>query len=83
MPYLPVTGVYYIHDADGKIIYIGKSKNIKHRINQHLTDKSTKSKKIQLQVASQLLMKKLEVNSLHYLKKVKKLNGISPFIIEL
>ncbi len=47
-----VTGVYYIHDAEGKIIYIGKSKNIKHRINQHLTDKSTKSKKIQLQVAS-------------------------------
>ncbi len=47
-----VTGVYYIHDADGKIIYIGKSKNIKHRINQHLTDKSRKSKKIQLQVAS-------------------------------
>ena len=46
------TGVYYIHDADGKIIYIGKSKNIKHRINQHLTDNSTKSKKIQLQVAS-------------------------------
>lgn len=47
-----VTGVYYIHDEDGKIIYIGKSNNIKHRINQHLTDKSTKSKKIQLQVAS-------------------------------
>lgn len=47
-----VTGVYYIHDVDGKIIYIGKSKNIKHRINQHLTDNSTKSKKIQLQVAS-------------------------------
>ncbi len=47
-----VTGIYYIHDADGKIIYIGKSNNIKHRINQHLTDKSTKSKKIQLQVAS-------------------------------
>ncbi len=47
-----VTGVYYIHDVDGKIIYIGKSNNIKHRINQHLTDKSTKSKKIQLQVAS-------------------------------
>jgi DNA polymerase-3 subunit epsilon len=47
-----VTGVYYIHDENGKIIYIGKSKNIKHRINQHLTDKSTKSKKLQLQVAS-------------------------------
>lgn len=47
-----VTGVYYIHDVNGKIIYIGKSKNIKHRVNQHLTDASTKSKKIQLQVAS-------------------------------
>ncbi len=27
------TGVYYIHKADGKIIYIGKSKNIKKRVN--------------------------------------------------
>ncbi|MFC4722115.1 exonuclease domain-containing protein [Geojedonia litorea] len=47
-----VTGVYYIHDENGKIIYIGKSKNIKHRINQHLTDTSPKSKKIQLLVAA-------------------------------
>ncbi len=46
------TGVYYIHDESGRIIYIGKSKNIKHRINQHLTDTNTKSKKIQLQIAS-------------------------------
>jgi len=47
-----VTGVYYIHDAEGKIIYIGKSNNIKQRINQHLTNNSRKSKKLQLQVAS-------------------------------
>lgn len=47
-----VTGVYYIHDKDGKIIYIGKSKNIKHRINQHLTNDNSKSKKIQLQIAT-------------------------------
>ena len=43
-----ITGVYYIHDDKGKIIYIGKSKNIKHRINQHFTNTSPKSKKIQL-----------------------------------
>lgn len=43
-----VTGVYYIHDENGAIIYIGKSKNIKHRITQHFTNTSTKSKKIQL-----------------------------------
>ncbi|TVZ59442.1 DNA polymerase-3 subunit epsilon [Flavobacteriaceae bacterium MAR_2010_105] len=47
-----VTGVYYIHDENGKIVYIGKSKNIKHRINQHLTDTSPKSKKIRLLVAA-------------------------------
>ena len=31
-----VTGVYYIHNSDGEIIYIGKSKNIKGRINHKL-----------------------------------------------
>ncbi|HEX9826842.1 MAG TPA: exonuclease domain-containing protein [Flavobacteriaceae bacterium] len=45
-----ITGVYYIHDEQGKIIYIGKSKNIRHRINQHFTNTSPKSKKIQLLV---------------------------------
>nr|WP_321224696.1 exonuclease domain-containing protein [uncultured Psychroserpens sp.] len=43
-----ITGVYYIHDENGEIIYIGKSKNIKQRINQHLTNTSKKSKKLQL-----------------------------------
>lgn len=44
------TGVYYIHREDGSIIYIGKSKNIKKRINQHFTGTSHKCKKIQLEV---------------------------------
>ncbi|MBD3582963.1 exonuclease domain-containing protein [Flavobacterium selenitireducens] len=43
-------GVYYIHREDGKIIYIGKSQNIKKRVNQHFTGTSNKSKKIQLDV---------------------------------
>lgn len=47
-----VTGVYYIHNDDGDIIYIGKSKNIKNRINQHFAGQTPKSKKIQLEVAS-------------------------------
>jgi len=42
-----VTGVYYIHNENGEIIYIGKSNNIKKRINQHFTNKASKSKKIQ------------------------------------
>ncbi|HRV54202.1 MAG: exonuclease domain-containing protein [Flavobacteriaceae bacterium] len=47
-----ITGVYYIHKSDGEIIYIGKSNNIKKRINQHFTSTQPKSKKIQLLVAA-------------------------------
>jgi DNA polymerase-3 subunit epsilon len=47
-----ITGVYYMHKADGEIIYIGKSKNIKNRVNQHFTSTAPKSKKMQLQVAA-------------------------------
>lgn len=44
------TGVYYIHDAKGNLIYIGKSKNIKKRLNQHFTGTTNKCKKIQASV---------------------------------
>ncbi|MDU8886907.1 exonuclease domain-containing protein [Yeosuana sp. MJ-SS3] len=47
-----ITGVYYMHKADGEIIYIGKSKNIRTRVNQHFTSDNPKSKRIQLQVAA-------------------------------
>ncbi|MGB5462220.1 MAG: exonuclease domain-containing protein, partial [Aureibaculum sp.] len=53
MESLPTTtGVYYMHRADGEIIYIGKSRNIKKRINQHFTNSNPKSKKIQSQVTA-------------------------------
>ena len=44
------TGIYYIHNEKGDLIYIGKSKNIKKRVNQHFTGKDNKSKKIQVEV---------------------------------
>lgn len=44
------TGIYYIHNQNGTLIYIGKSKNIKKRVNQHFIGKSSKSKKIQIEV---------------------------------
>ena len=47
-----ITGVYYLHDAEGEIIYIGKSKNIKKRVNQHFTNDNRKSLEIQKEVAS-------------------------------
>jgi DNA polymerase-3 subunit epsilon len=44
------TGIYYIHNEKGDLIYIGKSKNIKKRVNQHFTGTNRKSKKIQAEV---------------------------------
>ncbi len=39
---LPTTaGVYYFHDAKGKIIYVGKAINIKKRISSHFTHNDT------------------------------------------
>ena len=46
------TGVYYIHNEKGSIIYVGKSRNIKKRVNQHFTGIKTISKKIQHEVFS-------------------------------
>ncbi len=48
---LPSTiGVYYMHREDGSIIYIGKSKNIKKRVNQHFTTDTRKAKNIRREV---------------------------------
>lgn len=44
------TGIYYMHNEKGNLIYIGKSKNIKKRVNQHFTGTTNKSKKIQIEV---------------------------------
>ena len=40
-------GIYYIHNEEGVIIYIGKSRNIKKKIMQHFTNNSVLFKKVQ------------------------------------
>lgn len=45
------TGVYYMHDSEGRILHIGQSRNIRKRVNQHFTSTTTKSKKLQKEVA--------------------------------
>ncbi|WP_459209422.1 exonuclease domain-containing protein [Aquimarina rhabdastrellae] len=47
-----VTGVYYMHNEEGTIIYIGKSKNVKKRVTQHFTSDKRKAKRIQKEVSS-------------------------------
>jgi DNA polymerase-3 subunit epsilon len=45
------TGVYFLYNEDNEIIYVGKSKNIYKRVNQHFTNTNPKSKSIQKIVA--------------------------------
>lgn len=47
-----ITGVYYLHNEEGEIIYIGKSRNIRKRVNQHFTTDHHRSKQVQKEVAS-------------------------------
>lgn len=38
---LPATpGVYYFHDNKGKVVYVGKAKNIKKRVSSHFSNNS-------------------------------------------
>ena len=41
------SGVYYLHNAAGEILYIGKSNNIQKRVRNHLTGTTIKALKIQ------------------------------------
>ncbi|HEA28711.1 MAG TPA: exonuclease [Leeuwenhoekiella sp.] len=41
------TGVYYLHKENGRILFIGKSRNMKKNLSQHFTSENKKSKKLQ------------------------------------
>lgn len=41
------TGVYYMHNKEGEIIFLGKSNNMKKRVNRHFTKSGDQARKIQ------------------------------------
>lgn len=40
-------GVYYFHNAEGEVIYVGKSINIQKRVAEHFADRTEKAQKLQ------------------------------------
>lgn len=44
-------GVYYFHDANGQVVYVGKSLNIRKRIFEHFADPSPKGEQLRQSVA--------------------------------
>ena len=43
-------GVYLMHKKDGEVIYVGKAKNLKNRVNQYFRDSYKKTSKIEQMV---------------------------------
>ena len=43
LPYTP--GVYYFHNEKGKIVYVGKARNIRYRVNSHFSNNSESRQK--------------------------------------
>ncbi|MEA1786359.1 exonuclease domain-containing protein [Arenibacter sp. GZD96] len=41
------TGVYYLHNKEGDVLFLGKSRNIKKRVNQHFTGTNPLNIKLQ------------------------------------
>ena len=43
LPYCP--GVYYFHNAKGKVVYVGKAVNIRYRVNSHFSNNAVTRQK--------------------------------------
>ncbi|MFC7358557.1 exonuclease domain-containing protein [Jejudonia soesokkakensis] len=71
------TGVYYMHNKDGDVIYIGKSKNIQKRLTQHFTSDNRKSKRIQLEVTT-VSFEKTGNELIALLKESSEIKGLKP-----
>ncbi len=44
------TGIYYMHNEEGKVIYVGKAKEIKSRIDGHFADNSVRKLNFKKQI---------------------------------
>ncbi len=71
------TGIYYIHNQSGEIVFIGRSRNIKKRVNQHFTGTSAKCKKIQTLVYT-VTYEETGSDLIAHLKEIEEININKP-----
>jgi len=75
---LPVaTGVFYMHDKDGEIIYLSRSSNIKKRVNQQFIKPESRARKLQKETRK-VTFDKTGSELIAQLKEYKELNRIKP-----
>ena len=75
---LPVaTGVFYMHDKDGEIIYLSRSSNIKKTVNQQFIKPGSRARKLQKETRK-VTFDKTGSELIAQLKEYKELNRIKP-----
>ncbi len=71
------TGIYYLYNKDGEIIYLSKSRNIKKRVNQHFTNDGGQNRKIQKETRK-VTFEKTGSELVAFLKESEELARIRP-----
>lgn len=70
-------GVYYLHNENGKIIYIGQHKNIRQRVNQHFTSSAKRDSKL-MQLTHTVTYEKSGTELIAKLKKLEEITQNKP-----
>ena len=75
---LPVaTGVFYMHNKDGEIIYLSRSNNIKKRVNQQFIKPGSRARKLQKETRK-VTFEKTGSELIAQLKEYEELKRIKP-----
>lgn len=71
------TGLFYMHNKDGEIIFLSRSSNIKKRVNQHFIKPGSRARKLQKET-KKVTYEKTGSDLLAHLKEYEELNRNKP-----
>ena len=73
------TGVFYMHNPSGEIILVGKSRNIRKKVNQYFTGTNKKSKTLQKETVA-VTYEETGSDLIAYIKESQEVNAIKPIL---